>query len=51
MPENNGNQNTEEYYTNKYQKHIACNEIDDKISKPFKSYVMISFFSYLKDSF
>ena len=51
VPENNGKQNTEEYYTNKYQKHIACSEIDDKISKPFKSYVMISFISYLKDSF
>ena len=24
VPENNGKQNPEESYTNKYQKHIAC---------------------------
>ena len=24
VPEHNGKQNLEQYYTNKYQKHIAC---------------------------
>ena len=38
MPENNGKQIPEEYYTNKYQKHIACIYgcklvcVDDKFS-------------------
>ena len=42
VPENNGKQNAEESYTNKYQKHIACSYgykfvcVDDK---PFKTYV------------
>ena len=45
MPENNGKQNSEESYTNKYKKHIACNYgcksvyVDDKFSKPFKTYL------------
>ena len=36
VPEDNGKQNPEEYYTNKYQKHIACSYgyklecVDDK---------------------
>ena len=44
MPEDNGKQNAEKSYRNKYQKHIACNYgyklvcIDDKFSKPFKTY-------------
>ena len=44
-PEDNGKQNLNESYTNKYQKHVArgygyklvC--VDDKVSKPFKSYL------------
>ena len=45
VPEDNGKQNPEEYYTNKYQKHIACSYgyklecVDDKFSKPFKTYL------------
>ena len=45
VPENNGKQNPEEFYTNKYQKHIACNYghklicVDDKFSKAFKTYL------------
>ena len=44
-PEDNGKQNLNESYTNKYQKHIACSygyrlvRVDDKFSKPFKSYL------------
>ena len=44
VPENNGNQNPEESYTNKYQKHIACSYgyklvcVDDKFSQLFKTY-------------
>ena len=44
MPENNGKQNPEESYTNKYQKHVACSYgyklvcVDGKFSKPFKTY-------------
>ena len=43
--EDNGNQNPNESYTNKYQKHIACSNgykfvcADDKFTKPFKSYL------------
>ena len=43
VPEDNGNQNTEEYYINKYQKHIAYSYghklvcTDDKFSKTFKT--------------
>ena len=45
MPEDNERQNTKESYTNKYQKHIACSSsyklvcVDDKFSKPFKTYL------------
>ena len=45
MSENNGKQNLEESYTNKYQKHIACSYdykliyADDKFSKSFKTYL------------
>ena len=44
-PEDNGKQNLNEFYTNKYQKHIACSYgynlvgIDDNFSKRFKSYI------------
>ena len=44
-PEDNGKQNPNESYMNKYQKHIACSYgyksvcVDDKFSKPFKSYL------------
>ena len=47
MPENNGNQNPEKSYTNKYQKHIACSYgyqlvcvSYDKFSKPCKTYLV-----------
>ena len=45
VSENNGKQNPEETYTNKYQKHIACSYgyklvcVHDKFSKPFKAYI------------
>ena len=45
VPEDNGQQNPNESYTNKYQKHVACSYgyklvcVDDKFSKPFKSYL------------
>ena len=45
VPEDNGKQNPEESYTNKYQKHIACSYgyklvcVDDKFSKPFKTFL------------
>ena len=45
VPEDNGKQNPNESHTNKYQKHIACSYgyklvcVDDKFSKPFKSYL------------
>ena len=41
----NGKQILNEPYTNKYQKHVACSYgyklvcVDDKYSKPFKSYL------------
>ena len=44
MLEDNEKQNPEESYTIKYQKHIACIYgyklvcVDDKFSKPFKTY-------------
>ena len=44
VPEDNGKQNTEESYMNKYQKHIASSYgfklvcVDDKFSKPFQIY-------------
>ena len=45
MLENDGNQNPEEFYTNKYEKHIVCSYgcklacVDYKFSKPFKTYL------------
>ena len=45
VPEDNGKQNTNKSYTNKYQKHVAFSYgyelvcVDDKFSKPFKSYL------------
>ena len=43
--EDNGKRNPKEPYTSKYQKHVPCNYgyklvcVDDKFSKPFKSYL------------
>ena len=45
VPEDKGKQNPDEFYTNKYQKHVASSYVyklvcvDDKFSKPFKSYL------------
>ena len=45
VPQGNGKQNLTEFYTNKYQRHVACSDGykflcgDDKFSKPFKSYL------------
>ena len=45
MPEDNRKQIAEEFYTNKYQKHIACSYgykivyVDDNFSKSFKTYL------------
>ena len=45
VPEDNGKQNPNETYTNKYQKHVVCSYgyklvyVDDKFSKSFKSYL------------
>ena len=45
MPEDNGKQNSEESYKNKYQKYIACSYgyklefVDDKFSRLFKTYL------------
>ena len=45
VPEDNGKQNTNVSYTNKYQKHVASSYgyksacVDDKFSKPFESYL------------
>ena len=45
VAEDKGKPNPDEYYTNKYQKHVACSYeyklvyIDDKFSKSFKSYL------------
>ena len=44
VTEDNGKQNPEESYMNKYQKHVGSNYgyklvcVDDSFSKPFKSY-------------
>ena len=44
LSENNDKQNPKEFYTNKWQNHIACSYgyklvcVDDKFSKPFKIY-------------
>ena len=43
VPKNNGKQNPETSYANKYKKHIACSYgyklvcVDEKFSKPFKA--------------
>ena len=45
VPEDNGKQNPNAFYTNKYQKFLACGNgyklvcVDDKFSKSFKSYL------------
>ena len=45
VSEDNGKQNSDEPYTKKYQKHVACSygykliRIDVKFSKPFKSHL------------
>ena len=45
MSEDNGKQNPNESYTNKYQKHVACSYgyklvcVDGKINKSFNSYL------------
>ena len=44
VPENNGKQNPDESYTNKYQNHVDCSfcyklvRVNNQFSKPFKSY-------------
>ena len=46
VAEDKGKQNPEEYYINKYRKHIICSYgyklvcVDVKFSKPFKSYLV-----------
>ena len=45
VPEDNGKQNPNESYINKYQNYVACSYgyklvfVDDTFSKPFKSYL------------
>ena len=45
VPENNGNQNPEETYTRKYQKHVSGSYghmlgcVEEKWNKPFKCYL------------
>ena len=45
VPEDNGKQNPNVSYTNKYQKHVACSYgynlvcVGNKFSKPFKWYL------------
>ena len=45
VPEDNGKQNPNRFYVNKYPKHVACIYgyklvcVDDKFSKSFKSYL------------
>ena len=47
LPEDNGKQNPEEAYTNKYQKRIACSYayklvcVGEKFSEPLNSYLGI----------
>ena len=44
VPKNNGKSNLNESNTYKYKKHVACSYgyklvcVDDKFSKPFKTY-------------
>ena len=53
VPEDNGKQNPNESYTNKYQKHVACSYgyklvcVNDKLSKPFKPYLAKMLFTIL----
>ena len=58
VSEDNGKQDTEESYTNKYQKRIACSYgykllcVDDKFSKPFKTYLgKDAVYSFVKSMF
>ena len=43
-PESNGKQNSNDSYSSKYQKHVACSYlyklvcVNDKFSRPFKSF-------------
>ena len=37
--QDNGKQNPKESYTNKFQKHCLQLCVDDKFSKPFKTYL------------
>ena len=45
MPENNGKQNPDESYPNKYYNYVICSYgyklvcVDDQLSKPFKSHL------------
>ena len=45
VPEDKGKQDSNESYTNKCQKHVACSHgyklvcVDEEVSKPFKSYL------------
>ena len=45
VPEDNGKQNPNESYTNKYEKHVACSNdyklvcVDDKFSKSLKLFL------------
>ena len=49
VPEDDGKQNPEESYRNKYQTHIACSYfyklvyVGDTFSKPFKAWVKMLF--------
>ena len=44
VPEDNKKENLDEWYLNKYQKHVACSydyklvSVDDKFCKSFQSY-------------
>ena len=44
MSEDNKKENLDEWYSKKYQKHVACSydyklvSVDDKFCKPFQSY-------------
>ena len=56
VPKNNGKQNLDESYTNKYQKHVACSygyklvSVDDKFSKSLKSSPSVKMKSMIKES-
>ena len=56
VPKNNGKQNPDESYTNKYQKHVACSygyklvSVDDKFSKSLKSSLSVKMKSMIKKS-